>query len=211
MMTAIEARVLGCLIEKQIITPDVYPLTVNAAHAAANQKTAREPVMSLDPGAVQHALRELERKGVAKRVFSSRAERYEHRADACFSLPRAQLVLLCLLALRGAQTPHELLVRSERMHAFAGFEDVLHHLERLMRRTPALVALAPRVSGQREDRYVHLLCGAPDVLDEVEEAAPPKLFAQATRTSLESRVASLEADVAELRQRLDALAGQVPD
>ena len=102
-----EARVLGCLIEKEATTPDAYPLTVNAAHVAANQKTAREPVMALDPGEVHHALRQLEATKLARQVFSSRAERYEHRTGACFSLPQPQVALLGLLLLRGAQTVHE--------------------------------------------------------------------------------------------------------
>lgn len=203
-LAAAEARVLGCLIEKQAVTPDVYPLTVNAAQAAANQKTAREPVLSLDPGTVHHALRELERKGLAKQVFSSRAERYEHRAEAFFSLPKPQVALLGLLLLRGAQTLHELLARSERLHAFADAEDVRHHLERLAQHAPALAVLLPRAAGQREDRYAHLLCGDPPAaaLSADGDAPAP------ARPALEARVAVLEAEIALLRQRLDALEGR---
>ncbi len=202
-LTAAEARVLGCLIEKQAVTPDVYPLTVNAAQAAANQKTAREPVLSLDPGAVHHALRELERKGLAKQVFSSRAERYEHRAEACFSLPKPQVALLGLLLLRGAQTLHELLVRSERLHAFADAEDVRHHLERLAQREPALVALLPRAAGQREDRYAHLLCGAVDT--QAGTASSAADVRQLSAPGLAERVEALEAEVAALRGQLARL------
>ncbi|TWT18231.1 DUF480 domain-containing protein [Luteimonas marina] len=201
-LTAVEARVLGCLIEKQAITPDVYPLTVNAAQAAANQKTAREPVLSLDPGAVHHALRELERKGLVKQVFSSRAERYEHRADACFSLPGPQVALLGLLLLRGAQTLHELLARSERLHAFADAEDVRHHLERLAQRAPALAVLLPRAAGQREDRYAHLLCGDVGVQAEAASVADAR---SAAVPGLVARVEALEADVAMLREQLARL------
>ena len=204
-LTAIEARLLGCLIEKQATTPDVYPLTVNAAQAAANQKTAREPVLSLDAGAVHHALRQLEGKGLARQVFSSRAERYEHRAEACFGLPHAQVVLLGLLLLRGAQTQHELLSRSERMHAFADVDDVRHHLERLMQRAPVLVALVPRGPGQREDRFVHLLCGDAALRDAVAAAEEGSVTSTDKRIALETRVEALEAEVAELRARLDAL------
>nr|WP_238346351.1 DUF480 domain-containing protein [Luteimonas saliphila] len=203
-LTASEARVLGCLIEKQAITPDAYPLTVNAAQAAANQKTARDPPMSLDAGTVHHALRQLERKGLAKQVFSSRAERYEHRAEAFFSLPRPQVALLALLLLRGAQTTHELLARSERMHAFADVDDVRHHLERLIQHTQALVVLLPRASGQREDRYTHQLCGPVDV-----QAAAERTVAQAAPRAvdarLQARVEALEAEVAELRGQLSRL------
>ncbi len=207
-LSAAEARVLGCLVEKQATTPDVYPLTVNAAQAAANQKTAREPVLSLDPGTVHHALRELERKGLAKQVFSSRAERYEHRADACFSLPRAQVALLGLLLLRGAQTLHELLARSERLHAFADAEDVRHHLERLAQHSPALAVLLPRAAGQREDRYAHLLCGDVGVQAEAASAADAR---SATAPGLVERVEALEADVAMLREQLARLLAEGED
>ena len=163
--------------------------------------------MELEAGAVQHALRQLEGKGLAKQVFSSRAERYEHRAEAFFGLPRAQVVLLGLLLLRGAQTAHELLARSERMHAFADVDDVRHHLERLIRHAQELVALLPRGPGQREDRYVHLLCGdvaasAAFPRQDVDEESPP----MQTRASLEARVAALEAEVATLHARLESLA-----
>jgi uncharacterized protein YceH (UPF0502 family) len=202
LLAAAEARALGCLIEKEATTPDAYPLTVNAAHVAANQKTAREPVMSLDPGEVHHALRELETRRLAKQVFSSRAERYEHRAGAFFSLPQPQVGLLGLLLLRGAQTVHELFARSERLAKFADADDVRHHLERLVQRQPALVVQIPRGPGQREERYAHLLCGPVDAaamstrLVERSEAEP---------SALEARVAALESEVAALREEIAAL------
>jgi uncharacterized protein YceH (UPF0502 family) len=204
LLSAAEARVLGCLIEKEATTPDAYPLTVNAAHVAANQKTAREPVMTLDPGEVHHALRALETKRLAKQVFSSRAERYEHRTGAFFSLPQPQVALLGLLLLRGAQTVHELFARSERLAKFADADDVRHHLERLVQRQPALVVQIPRGPGQREDRYAHLLCGP------VDAAAVSDRIAQrseAEPSALEARVAALENEVAALRRKLAALGG----
>jgi uncharacterized protein YceH (UPF0502 family) len=204
LLSAAEARALGCLIEKEATTPDAYPLTANAAHVAANQKTAREPVMTLDPGEVHHALRTLETKRLAKQVFSSRAERYEHRTGAFFSLPQPQVALLGLLLLRGAQTVHELFARSERLAKFADADDVRHHLERLLQRQPALVVQIPRGPGQREDRYAHLLCGPVDV------AAVPARTVQRNEpepTALEARVAALESDVAALRADIAALRG----
>ena len=205
-LTAQEARVLGCLIEKEATTPDVYPLTVNAAQAAANQKTARDPVMSLDPGAVNHALRQLEQRNLARQVFSSRAERYEHRTGTCFSLPQQQVVLLGLLLLRGAQTVHELLARSERLFAFTDAEDVRHHLDRLIQRQPALVVLVPRGPGQREDRYMHLLCGPVDV--SALAARLPATPASASASSeLEARVQVLEDEVSRLREQIEILFG----
>ncbi len=201
LLDAAEARLLGCLIEKEATTPEVYPLTVNAAQTAANQKTAREPVMALETGAVNHALRQLEQRGLARQVFSSRAERYEHRAAAFFSLPQQQVALLGLLLLRGPQTVHELLARSERLCRFADAEDLRHHLERLIQRQPALVVRIPRGPGQREDRYMHLLCGPVDVAAIVarlpSEAAAP--------SGLEARVQVLETEVAQLRAQLDEL------
>ena len=203
-LNAAEARVLGCLIEKEATTPDTYPLTVNAALVAANQKTARDPVMALDEGAVHHALRRLEAQGLARQQFSSRAERYEHRVGAHFSLPQQQVALLGLLLLRGAQTAFELLARSERLCRFADIEDLRHHLERLMQRQPALVAQIPRGPGQREDRHVHLLCGEVD-LAAFAAPAPTRAPASSPAGELEARVAALESEVAELRAALAAL------
>lgn len=206
LLNAAEARTLGCLIEKEATTPETYPLTVNAAHMAANQKTARDPVMALDPGSVHHALRELERHGFAKQVFSSRAERYEHRTGARLGLPQQQVALLGLLLLRGPQTVHELLARSERLAKFADADDAQHHLERLCGREPALAQQLPRAPGQREERYVHLLSGAIDVATHAE--APPS----ATRTpragnEWEARLAALETEVAALRDTVARLQG----
>ena len=203
-LNAAEARALGCLIEKEATTPDTYPLTVNAALAAANQKTAREPVLALNEGEVHHALRQLEAKGLARQQFSSRAERYEHRVGALFGLPQQQVALLGLLLLRGAQTAFELLARSERLCRFADIEDLRHHLDRLMQRQPALVVQVPRGPGQREDRYLHLLCGEVDATAFVARD-PVRASAEQAGTGLEARVAALESEVAELRQALAAL------
>lgn len=204
LLTAAEARVLGCLIEKEATTPDTYPLTVNAAQVAANQKTARDPLMNLDPGEVNHALRQLEAKGLAKQVFSSRAERYEHRTGPFFSLTKPQVALLDLLLLRGAQTVHELLARSERLAKFDDAEDVRHHLERLMQRQPALVMQIPRGSGQREDRYMHLLSGAVDTAA-ISERLAQRAGSEPSSSSLEARVAALESELAMLREEIAAL------
>lgn len=204
LLTTAEGRVLGCLIEKEATTPDAYPLTVNAALVAANQKTAREPVMTLDPGDVHHALRQLEAHKLAKQTFSSRAERYEHRAGAFFSLPQQQVALLGLLLLRGPQTVGELYARSDRLAKFADADDVRHHLERLLHRQPALVVQIPRGPGQREDRYAHLLGGPVDVAAISERPAPR---GEPAPSALEARVAALEDEVAALRAEIAALRG----
>ncbi len=154
-LSAVEARVLGCLIEKQLTTPEAYPLTLNALVLACNQKTSREPVMNLAAGQVGQALRSLEGRGMARLVMGSRADRWEHRADKALELVAAQVTLLGLLLLRGPQTLNELLTRSNRMHDFDDTEQVQHHLERLISRE--LACLLPRQSGQREERYMHVL------------------------------------------------------
>ena len=207
-LTTAEARVLGCLIEKEATTPDAYPLTVNAAQVAANQKTARDPVMALNVGDVNHALRQLEQKGLAKQVFSSRAERYEHRADKALDLSKQQLTLVGVLLLRGPQTVHELLARSERLASFNDAEDVRHHLDRLIQRQPALVQQIPRGPGQREDRYVHLLSGAIDVAAVTARIASSSSSSEASSPALEARVQALENEVAELRAAVAALTGR---
>lgn len=202
-----EARVLGCLIEKKELTPDIYPLTLNAAQAAANQKTAREPVMALEPMDVHRALKALEQKGLVRQVFGSRVERYEHLAAQHFSLTRPQVAILGLLLLRGPQTAHELLARSERMARFGSVEDLKAELDMLVGKRPPLVKEIGRGPGQREDRYAHLLSG--DV-----EAAPPAARhggapapASSAVSDLEERVRALEEQVAALTARLDALGG----
>lgn len=201
-----QARVLGCLVEKQATTPDVYPLTVNAALSAANQKTAREPILALEQGAVHRALRELEGLGLARQQFSSRAERYEHRLDSAFNLTRQQTALLALLLLRGPQTIGELFARSERLHKFASAEEVAHQLERLCTREPALALQLPRAPGQREDRYVHLLCGPVDATALAAAArSTATVVIGSDNSALEERVAALEATVAALQQQLEDL------
>lgn len=208
-LSAAQARALGCLIEKEATTPDAYPLTVNAAQVAANQKTAREPVMALSAGDVHHALRQLETLGLARQQYSSRAERYEHRAGAALDLTRQQLAILGLLLLRGPQTLNELLTRSERLVRFQDVEELRHHLERMIQR--GMAVQLPRASGQREDRYMHLLAGPVDVqaLAEQYRSAPSSAGGSSANPALESRVQQLEATVAELQEQLAALRAQL--
>ncbi|WP_455947971.1 YceH family protein [Lelliottia jeotgali] len=208
-LSAAQARALGCLIEKEATTPDAYPLTVNAAQVAANQKTAREPVMALSAGDVHHALRQLETLGLARQQYSSRAERYEHRAGAALDLTRQQLAILGLLLLRGPQTLNELLTRSERLVRFQDVDELRHHLERMIQRGMAIQL--PRASGQREDRYMHLLAGPVDVqaLAEQYRSAPSGGGGSGANPALESRVQQLEATVAELQEQLAELRAQL--
>ncbi|MEP9374636.1 DUF480 domain-containing protein [Mesorhizobium sp. KR1-2] len=200
-LTPIEARVLGCLIEKKELTPDVYPLTLNAAHAAANQKTAREPVMALEQVEVHRGLKTLEQKGLVRQVFGSRVERYEHLAAQRFSLTSPQIAILGLLLLRGPQTAGELLARSERMARFQSMEDLRQELDMLISKRPALVQEIGRGPGQREDRYAHLLSGPIDVAALAAQRGPSAMPA----SDIEARLQALEEEVATLRARLDAL------
>lgn len=202
-LNAAEARVLGSLIEKKELTPDVYPLSLNAAHAAANQKTAREPVMALEQAEVQRALKLLEQKGLARQVFGSRVERYEHQLAHRFSLTTPQIALVGLLLLRGPQTAYELLARSERMARFSSIEDLRDNLDLLIGRRPPLVQQLDRAPGQREERFVHLLCGPVDA----NAFAAPAVSSGRT-SDLEARIAALEEQVARLSERLDALSGE---
>ncbi|MFJ7883097.1 YceH family protein [Pseudomonas sp. NPDC096917] len=201
-LNSTEIRILGSLIEKQATHPETYPLTLNALVLACNQKTSREPVMSLTQGQVGQSLRALEGRGFTRLVMGSRADRWEHKVDKALELVPAQVVLLGLLFLRGPQTLSELLTRSSRMHDFEDTEQVRHQLERLIARDLAL--LIPRQSGQREDRYTHAL-GDPADLDAIMAARQqPTERNSASGVSLE-RFEALEARIAALEARLAEL------
>jgi uncharacterized protein len=195
-LSAAEARILGCLIEKEATTPEQYPLTENAIVVASNQKTAREPVMELSTGDVGHALRQMEPRGLVRSVHGARAQRYEHRFDKAYTVTAQQQALLAILLLRGAQTLNELLTRTERLAKFATPEDARHQLDRLLERE--LVVRLPKAPGQREERWMHLLCGPIDI--ESFATAPERAPREAS--GLEARIEALEARVAELEARL---------
>lgn len=198
-LSAEEARVLGCLIEKESTTPESYPLTQNACVTAANQKTSRHPVLKLDPGRVGQALRQLEQRGLVRSEFGARATRYAHTAADPLSVTPAQLALIGLLLLRGPQTTGELLSRSERLHAFDDLDEVHYSLERLMHRERPLVALVPRGPGQREDRYTHTLTSRVEMVASAGVSLNEK-------GSLDSEVAEqLEGRVSALEDRMSAL------
>lgn len=201
-LSAVEARVLGCLVEKEATTPDTYPLTLNATTTACNQKSSRDPVMKLEPGRVGQALRELERKGLVRHEFSSRAERFGHTAQKGLELTRGQLTLVALLMLRGPQTVNELMTRSERIHRFDSADDVAYALDRLSQKLPPLVVRLPRRAGQREDRYMHLLCGPVDTdksASSAPRAEPPQ---NPEAETLVARIEALERRVRALEETL---------
>lgn len=199
-LTAVEARILGSLAEKEATTPEAYPLTANAVQLACNQKNNRDPILELEAGEVGHALRELEARGLVRSVHGARAQRYEHRLSAGYSLTRQQQALVGVLLLRGAQTAAELMTRCERLGGPRDLDDARQQLERLIQR--GLAVNLGRGAGQREDRYMHLLCGpvSPELL-----ASVATRTAGPARATLEARVEALEAELAELRDQVRRL------
>ncbi|ALR76345.1 YceH family protein [[Enterobacter] lignolyticus] len=212
-LTAQEARIIGCLLEKQVTTPEQYPLSVNACVTACNQKTNREPVMSLSESEVQDVLDELVKRHYLRTVsgFGNRVTKYEQRfcnsefGNLKFS--SAEVALVTTLLLRGAQTPGELRSRAQRMHEFADMAEVENTLERLAGREdgPFVVRLA-REPGKRESRYMHLFSG--DDMDAIAASAEAQTAAP---DALTARVEALEDEVAELKLRLDALLAHLGD
>jgi uncharacterized protein YceH (UPF0502 family) len=202
-----EARVLGALIEKEITTPDYYPLSLNALINACNQKNNREPVMNLDEGAVRTALHNLQAKRLAGPAggADSRVTKYEHRIQEVFNFTRAETAIMDVLLLRGPQTPGELRGRTERMFRFEELSDVQSALQRLIERDPPLVKMLPRQSGTKESRYAHLLSG--DV--EAWEAPPDSSASSGRGASDDERVIRLEGEVAELRKEIAELKEQM--
>lgn len=202
---SIDARILGSLIEKEATTPEAYPLTANALVLACNQKNNRDPVLELEPGDVGHALRVMEERGLVRSVHGARAQRYEHRFNQAWSVTLKQQALLSVMLLRGPQTVAELLNRCERLQAFADAEEVRQSLERLIQKSPAMVIKLGRQSGQREDRYMHLLCGPVDDALFAAPVAQPPLADRGARAGIETRMDALEARIAELEAQLETL------
>jgi uncharacterized protein len=202
-LNQIEVRVLGALVEKETTTPDYYPMSLNALINACNQRSNREPVMNLDESAVRAALDSLEAKGLAGPISSaeSRVTKYAHRLPETFNFDRRETAVLCVLFLRGPQTPGELRGRTERMYRFDGLEAVESVLHRLRERQPPLVKKLPRLPGTKESRYAHLLAG--EVEGGAELSAASEIGHETDRIAhLENEVAALQKEVADLRQQL---------
>lgn len=206
-----EARVIGCLIEKSITTPDQYPLTLNALTNACNQKSSRDPVMSLSQGDVQHTIRALEARHLVRTEenFKSRTEKYSQ----CFCNTRysdlqfdpAELAIVCLLLLRGPQTPGELRSRSGRLHTFEDNAAVVVALDELIARESApVVVKLPRTPGRKDAEYMHLFCGPVDIDAHVARAgaAKPAAPRRDGMAELSERVDKLESELAELKAHL---------
>jgi uncharacterized protein len=209
-LTDVEVRALGSLVEKDITTPDYYPLSLNALMNACNQKNNRDPVMTLNEDAVRAALDSLQVQRLAGPASGAdrRVTKYEHRLQEVFNFDRREIAILCVLMLRGAQTPGELRGRAERMYRFEALEDVHATLDRLSQREPSLVAVLPRQPGTKESRYMHLLSG------KAESAEVPGAANRASESGssavdpdrisrLEGEVLALRKELADVQQQLD--------
>ena len=207
LLNEVEARVLGALVEKDTTTPDYYPLSLNALVNACNQKNNREPVMNLDEDAVRQALDGLHAKNLAGPASGAdnRVTKYEHRLQEAFNFNRGETAILCVLLLRGPQTPGELRGRTERMQRFGGLDEVQSTLQRLMQREPRVVKVLARQPGTKEARYMHLLSG--DMEDINLAGAPSPAIANNPADNgrlarLEDEVQKIHKEVADLKQQL---------
>jgi len=206
-LTETEVRVLGALVEKEITTPEYYPLSLNALVNACNQKSNREPIINLDEESVRKALRSLTDQYMVRSASGdSRVAKYEHRLNELYNFHRHEIAVLCVLMLRGPQTPGELRTRSERMYAFEDLDAVHSALNLLMRREPPLVNVLPRQPGTKESRFMHLLSGdvAPAAIADAEQVSAGELAVSGQT----DRITQLEAEVSEIRRELETLREQ---
>ena len=216
-LSEVEARVLGALVEKEITTPEYYPLSLNALLNACKQKSNREPVMTLEEEAARQALRSLSEQALVRSASSeSRVAKFEHRLNELYNFHRHEIAVLCVLLLRGPQTPGELRTRCERLYAFEDLDAVHAALNLLMRREPPMAKVLPRQPGTKESRYMHLLCG--DALPATFHAAlsgaatePAEVAGPAARPPSSAdgeRIKLLEEEVIELRREIETLRQQ---
>ncbi|HYP02587.1 MAG TPA: YceH family protein [Pyrinomonadaceae bacterium] len=206
-----EVRVVGALIEKQVTTPEYYPLTLNALRQACNQLSNREPVVSFDEKTVAWALESLRERKLVRVVTTAdgRVPKYRHVLDEALGLKSPEMAVMCVLMLRGAQTVGEIRTRTERLYPFSALSFVETTLEDLMTRDVPLVLKLPRQSGQKESRYAHLLGGAVEVPTETEGGASPRVEAATREVRAESeRIARLEEELRTVRAELAELRGQ---
>ena len=202
-LTALEARIVAVLVEKESTVPDTYPLSLNALCAGCSQKTARDPVMSVNEAQALAAIEELKALSLVIEISGTRTVKFEHNLGRALGVPGAAVALLATLMLRGPQTAAELRLHSERLHRFAEVSSVEGFLDELAGKAEPMVRKLPRAPGARESRWVHLLCGEVQI---EATGAEPGAMAAAADAGLAEEVAVLRAEVAELRARLDRLA-----
>ncbi|WP_062064074.1 YceH family protein [Cellvibrio sp. OA-2007] len=214
LLNAIEARVLGSLMEKQLTTPDQYPLTLNSLLLACNQKTSREPISNYESGAVQRCVSELQDRNYIAVDYGNRAARYDQRLTRVLSVDKQTHAILTVLLLRGPQTIAEILTRTQRMAEFASHQALEEKLQQLCNKTKPLIVHIPRQVGQREDRYMHLLCGAPDLaaiaaMQNASTDSSANKSSSFSKNNNDEQVTQLEQKVQQLENRIDLLEKQV--
>jgi uncharacterized protein len=212
-LNEMEARVLGALLEKEITTPDYYPLSLNSLVNACNQKSNRDPVMNVDEDSVRDALRTLQDNSLARSVSAvdSRVTKYEHRLQDGFNFDRREAALFCELLLRGPQTTGELRMRAERMHPFDDLSEAQSALQRLMNREPPLVKVLARQPGTKESRYIHLLSGDVKRVSSTDGREVPAALEGEKMdgfSRMSSEMAELRRDVADLKKQFAAFRKQ---
>jgi uncharacterized protein len=212
-LNEMEARVLGALLEKEITTPDYYPLSLNSLVNACNQKSNRDPVMNVDEDSVRDALRTLQDNSLARSVSAvdSRVTKYEHRLQEAFNFDRREAALFCELLLRGPQTTGELRMRAERMHPFDDLSEAQSALQRLMNREPPLVKVLARQPGTKESRYIHLLSGDVKRVSSTDGREVPAALEGEKMdgfSRMSSEMAELRRDVADLKKQFAAFRKQ---
>ncbi|HUI51401.1 MAG TPA: DUF480 domain-containing protein [Terriglobales bacterium] len=208
-LSDVEARVLGALVEKEITTPEYYPLSLNALLNACNQKSNRDPVMTLNEDDVRRALRSLTEQALVRSASSdSRVAKFEHRLNELYNFHRHEIAVLGVLLLRGPQTPGELRTRAERMYSFEDLEAVHSALHHLMRREPPLAKVLPRQPGTKESRYMHLFSGDTLPLGHADSEPATEAAREAGSSPDAQRIAQLESEIVELRRELETLRDQ---
>jgi uncharacterized protein len=207
LLTAIEARVLGSLMEKQLTTPDAYPLTLNSLLLACNQKTSREPVSHYEQGELQRCVSQLQDKNWIHVDYSGRAARYDQRLSRVLSMDKATQAILNVMLLRGPQTLAEILSRTQRMFEFENLQAVEEKLEYLCSKSTPYFVKIPRLVGQREDRYMHLLCGKPDLdaIAAMVSTTKTSSLDDDRATQLEQKIMTLENQVLLLQKQVKVL------
>jgi len=214
LLNEVEARVLGALLEKEITTPDYYPLSLNSLVNACNQKSNRDPVMNVDEDSVRDALRTLQDNSLARSVSAvdSRVTKYEHRLQEAFNFDRREAALFCELLLRGPQTAGELRTRAGRMHPFDDLSEAQSALQRLMNREPPLVKVLARQPGTKESRYIHLLSGDEKPVGSTAGRREVPAGVEGEKmdgfSRLSSEMAELRRDVSDLKQQFAAFRKQ---
>jgi uncharacterized protein len=211
-LSPVEVRILGSLFEKEVTTPEYYPLSLNGLTLACNQKTNRDPILSLDEDIVAGVLETLRSKGVVYfvRETGGRVEKYRQRLSEVLNLDRRELAVLCVLMLRGFQTTGELRERTQRLYAFDDLAAVELCLNRMIERSPAPLAVRlPRAAGSKEPRYAHLLSGIPEVIETESNHGIPS--DQVGRPSQVERISALENEVAALKHEVADLRGQLAE